>query len=274
MITSRRVAMLSVLAVLALPAAAHIAAQAPPSDPCVDDRDRDDSDSSHCEVRTERLAAGALAVDAGRNGGIRVTGWDEGDTLVQAVVRARADTDDRARAIVDGVRIETAGGKVHAVGPDVGRHESWWVSYQVNTPRRTDLALNARNGGITIDGVSGDISFETTNGGVRLTDLSGWVRGQTRNGGLTVALVGDKWDGTGLDVETRNGGVNLSIPDGYSAELETRTVNGGFRTEIPLTIQGDLTRRHGISATLGSGGAHLRVRTTNGGVRIARRAGQ
>jgi hypothetical protein len=273
MITSRRLALLPLLAALALPAAARIAAQAPASDPCVEGRGRDDSGSSHCEVRTERLAAGPLAVDAGRNGGIRVTAWDEGDTLVQAIVRARADTDDRAKAIVDGVRIETAGGTVRAVGPETGRHESWSVSYQINTPRRTDLTLNARNGGITIDGVSGNINFETTNGGVRLTDLSGWVRGQTRNGGLTVALAGDRWDGTGLDVETRNGGVSLSIPDGYSAELETRTVNGGFRTEIPLTVQGDLTTRHGISATLGSGGAHLRVRTTNGGVRIAKRAG-
>ena len=68
-------------------------------------------------------------------------------------------------------------------------------------------------------------------------------------------LSGDRWDGVGLDVETSNGGVNLTIPEGYNADLTTRTVNGGFRTDFPMTIQGELSPRHGISTTLGSGGA-------------------
>lgn len=106
---------------------------------------------------------------------------------------------------------------------------------------------------------------------MRLSDIGGSVRGRTRNGGVTVALAGQRWDGDGLDVETTNGGVTLSIPDGYNADLETRTVNGSFRTDYPITIQGELNSRRGISTTLGSGGAPVRVRTTNGGLRINRR---
>ena len=64
----------------------------------------------------------------------------------------------------------------------------------------------------------------------------------TRNGGLNVTLSGDRWDGEGLDVETSNGGVTVTIPDGYNAELETRTVNGGLRIDFPITVQGELTR--------------------------------
>jgi DUF4097 and DUF4098 domain-containing protein YvlB len=138
-------------------------------------------------------------------------------------------------------------------------------------PRHNDLDLNANNGGVTISGVSGNIRFDTNNGGVRLTDVGGDVRGATHNGGLNVVLGGSRWDGTGLDVETTNGGVNLSIPDGYNADLETRTLNGGFRTDFPITIQGELTARNGISTTLGSGGPPVRVRTTNGGLKINRR---
>ena len=37
------------------------------------------------------------------------------------------------------------------------------------------------------------------------------------------------------------------------------------------TIQGELTSLQGVSTTLGSGGAPVRVRTTNGGLRISRR---
>jgi hypothetical protein len=97
------------------------------------------------------------------------------------------------------------------------------------------------------------------------------VRGETHNGGLTVSLTGQRWDGDGIDVETTNGGVTVEIPDGYNAQLETRTVNGGFRTELPMTIQGELSMARGITTTLGSGGAPVRVRTTNGGLRITRR---
>jgi DUF4097 and DUF4098 domain-containing protein YvlB len=106
---------------------------------------------------------------------------------------------------------------------------------------------------------------------VRLQDVGGRVNGETRNGGLNVTLNGSKWDGEGLDVQTSNGGVDLRIPDDYNAELETRTVNGGLRIDFPITVQGELTSRRGLSTTLGSGGPLIRARTTNGGVTIRRR---
>ena len=72
-------------------------------------------------------------------------------------------------------------------------------------------------------------------------------------------------------MHTSNCGVTLHIPEGYNAELSTRTVNGGFRSELPMTIQGELSPRRGIQTTLGSGGPPVSVRTTNGGLRINRR---
>jgi DUF4097 and DUF4098 domain-containing protein YvlB len=273
----RLASLLVAAAVLAGPSLYGASTQISSEDPCADrrwDDDDDDEHRSHCEVREERLAPGPLNVDAGRNGGIRVASWDENSTRIQAVVQTHARSEDRAREIANGVQIQTAGGQVRSVGPDsadLGRREGWSVSFRINVPRQTDLSLSASNGGITIEGVSGNIEFSTRNGGVRLRDLAGWVHGRTTNGGLNVMLSGQRWDGNGLDVETTNGGVNLAIPDGYSADLETRTVNGGFRTEYPIVLQGELTTRRGITTRLGSGGAPLRVRTTNGGVRITKR---
>lgn len=239
--------------------------------PC-DDRDRRDDDTyRHCEVREERLPAGPLAVDAGPNGGIRVEGWDGDDILVRAVVQASARDEAEAKRLAEQVEIRAGGGRVSANGPQTERRQSWSVSYRISVPRRTDLELNARNGGITIANVAGTIRFDTTNGGVRLSDLAGQVSGRTRNGGLRVALGGTQWDGEGLDAETSNGGVTLEIPSSYNAQLETRTENGGFRFDYPLTIAGELSPRRGISTTLGSGGAPVRVRTTNGGLRIEQR---
>ena len=240
------------------------------ADPCRNYNDRDDDYYQHCEVRDSTLPPGPLNVDAGQNGGVSVEAWDRNEIRVRAIVRGSARADARAREIASLVQVQSGGGRVYATGPDLDRREWWSVSYRINVPRQNDLDLSATNGGITIVGVSGNLRFDTTNGGVKLQDVGGRVNGETRNGGLDVRLNGTRWEGEGLDVETSNGGVTLSIPDGYNAELETRTVNGGLNIDFPITVQGELTSRRGISTTLGSGGPPVRVRTTNGGVRIRR----
>lgn len=240
-------------------------------DPCRSNNYSDDDYRQHCEVRESTMGAGALNVDAGQNGGIVVEGWDRNEIRVRAVVQGNARTEQRAREIAGQVQVQAGGGRVYATGPSLERREWWSVSYRINVPRRNDLDLRASNGGITIVGVNGNMRFDTTNGGVKLQDIGGRVNGETRNGGLNVSLSGDRWDGEGLDVETSNGGVTLNLPENYNAELETRTVNGGLRIDFPITVQGELTSRRGINTTLGSGGPLVRVRTTNGGVRVARR---
>ncbi|MEO6238491.1 MAG: DUF4097 family beta strand repeat-containing protein [Vicinamibacterales bacterium] len=244
--------------------------QAANDDPCRE-RGGDRDDYTFCEVREENMSAGPLIVDAGTNGGIRIDGWDRNEIHVVAVINTHARSDADAKALASGVQIQAGSGKVSSTGPSTARREGWSVSFRISVPRHNDLDLTANNGGVSISGVTGNIRFETSNGGVRLTDLGGDVRGETHNGGLSVMLGGARWDGAGLDVETTNGGVTLSIPDGYNVDLTTRTVNGGFRTEMPITVQGELTSRQGISTTLGAGGAPVRVRTTNGGLKINRR---
>lgn len=226
-----------------------------------------------CEVREFSFAAdGDLEIDGGLNGGIAVTGWDGDEVRVEARVRARARTDERAEELADEIRITADAERVSADGPRGGSREGWSVSYRVHVPRGTDLDLETHNGGIRIADVEGRIRFSALNGGVSVKGAGGDVAGHTTNGGVSVELTGDTWNGDGLDVETTNGGVVLAIPEGYSAELETGTVNGGFTFDVPVTVQGRIGRR--FRTTLGDGGAPVRVTTTNGGVKIVRAAGR
>ena len=226
-------------------------------------------DERYCEVREQTLpATDGVTVDAGPNGGIGVTGWSRDEVNLQAKVQAHADTEERAQEIAAAVTIRTDGGRIRAEGPKSGKDEWWSVSYRMSVPVRTDLSLETKNGGISIDGVSGDLEFRALNGGVSLRGVSGYVNGSTTNGGLSIELTGSEWDGEGLDVKTTNGGVNLKIPEGYSARLETGTVNGRLEIGFPVTVQGRLDKR--LTTELGSGGRPIRVRTTNGGVKISR----
>ena len=69
-----------------------------------------------------------------------------------------------------------------------------------------------------------------------------------------------------MDVQTTNGGVQLLVPENYSAHLETGTVNGGVNLGFPLNVPGKVEKS--ISTDLGSGGATIRLMTTNGGVSV------
>jgi DUF4097 and DUF4098 domain-containing protein YvlB len=222
----------------------------------------------HCEIKEQTLPAtgGIIKVDGRQNGGVSVKGWERNEILVRAKVQAQAPTESEAQAMVSQVRIETASANIYAEGPQ-SRERSWWsASFEVFVPHRSDLNLKAHNGGISIDSVQGAIEFETHNGGASLRDLNGNVKGRTTNGGLSVRLSGNRWEGAGLDVKTTNGGVNLVVPENYSAHLETGTVNGGFNLGIPVTVQGKIEKN--LSTDLGSGGATLRLMTTNGGVSV------
>jgi DUF4097 and DUF4098 domain-containing protein YvlB len=128
--------------------------------------------------------------------------------------------------------------------------------------------LEANNGGIVIADVQGTVNFNGVNGGVVLKRVGGNVHGATTNGGLVVELSGDRWNGESLDVETTNGGIVMSVPENYSAHLETRTVNGSLDIDFPVTVPGRITKE--LTVDLGSGGATVRAVTTNGGVKIKR----
>ncbi len=222
-----------------------------------------------CEVRESTLAAlERLEIDGGMNGGVTVVGWSQNQIEVDAKVWAQARTQERADEILRAVDVETRGGRLRASGPDTGRREGWGVSFDVRVPHSTDLDVETHNGGLKIEGVEGDIRFDVLNGGVSLTALAGDVRGHTTNGGLTVDLTGARWEGSGLDVETTNGGVNLRVPDGYSAQLVTGTVNGKMDFEFPVTVQGRMGDR--LETQLGDGGPMIRAVTTNGRVRVVR----
>lgn len=236
-----------------------------------------DGKSSFNEIREMTLpATGELNVDGGQNGGIRVKGENRSDILVRACVQTWGTSEENAKANAGSIKISTSG-QIKAEG---GEDSRWSVSYEITAPRSTNVNLSARNGGISLDGIDGKLEFETVNGGVSLRDVAGEVRGRTTNGGVNVVLSGNSWKGGGLDVTTSNGGVHISMPENYAANIETGTVNGGFNSDIPALnvttedVKGDRSRSRRINTPINGGGPTIRVVTTNGGVKISSGDGQ
>lgn len=244
---------------------------------CRNDHDWNrDTRVRHCEVRVVGLKGavrgGPLTVDPGMNGGVDLEGWDRDSVAVAARIQVNARSDDDAAAIAREIRIDASGRTIRAVGPEpTGRHQSWSVSFVVYVPRRTDLSIATENGPLSVREVAGHMELSTQNGPLVLVGAAGDVRARAQNGPLMVKLTGERWDGAGLDAETMNGPADLRIPEGYNAKIDFGTINGPMSVGFPLTvtINGRITDR--ISTTLGSGGAPVRVVTTNGPMTVRRR---
>ena len=236
--------------------------------------DWNDNKEKFCEVRQlgMRSVRGTLTIDPDQNGGVHVSAWDRDSIGVFAKIKTWGRTTDDARALARDVKIEAAGTAIRATGPGTrSRYNNWSVEFEVFVPRQTNLAVHTENGPLAVEGVKGVLDLSAENGPVSLSGVAGAVKARVLNGPLSVDLEGDHWDGDGLDAEAENGPVDLAIPAGYSARLETGTINGPMTLGFPLTVtvQGRITQR--ISTTLGSGGALVRVVTTNGPFVLRRR---
>jgi hypothetical protein len=229
------------------------------------------NDRAHfCEIRSVTMRPESrIFVDGRDNGGVAFHGWDRNEVKVVAMIQTNGDNDSEAEALARQVRINSSGGRISAEGPATARRSWWSVSYDIYVPTRSNLEAVTRNGGVSAEAVEGELDFEAQNGGISIENVSGDVRGETTNGGISASLSGNSWRGKGLDLRTTNGGVNLTIPRAYNAQLETGTTNGGMRIDFPITVQGLIGKR--IRTQLGSGGPLVSVITTNGGVRVSQR---
>jgi DUF4097 and DUF4098 domain-containing protein YvlB len=232
------------------------------------DENKWERDEHACEVREITIDAdwSLITVDGGTNGGISVEGWDKDEIRIRAKIRAWDRNEDDARDTLKEIEIKLNGETIQADGPRMKNRHGWSVSYELMVPRKSNLNLETLNGGIRIEDVEGEIRADATNGGLKLSQLAGDVDVHTTNGGVSVELHGDSWTGRGLEASTTNGGVKVWIPKDYNADLETGTVNGGIDFDFPITVQGRISKQ--IRATLGDGGPTIRIKTTNGGVRL------
>ena len=227
-----------------------------------------------CEVRTEtfRAGTGTIRIHPGQNGGVSVESGTGSEIEVEARIQAESREEGRATSIAKSVDVGHSGNNIVASGPDMGNNENWSVTYVVRVPRNSDLDIKTTNGPIGVRNVRGRIVASTINGPLALADVAGDVRASTTNGPLSVRLSGARWEGAGLDAETSNGPVTLTIPDDYNANLEAGTTNGPFTTEIPLSVKSTGRERSTrINTKIGDGGAPVRVNTTNGPIQIRKR---
>lgn len=224
-----------------------------------------------------KVAPGQAIEIKGVNGGITATGTTGGEVELVAVKRGRRSDPREVKIDV----VEHAGGvTICAVYPTDGqpnecapgkggrmrvRDNDVNVEFKLSVPAGVRFVGRTVNGGIDARGIMADAEAETVNGGVDL-DSTGTARATTVNGGISARFGRADWSGA-LKLETVNGGIDVSMPDGLSADVLASTVNGDISTDFPITVTGKIGKRK-LSGTIGSGGRQLEMKTVNGGIEL------
>ena len=144
------------------------------------------------------------------------------------------------------------------------------VEYTVRVPDGVRLLARTTNGGVEVNGLTGDVDVSTTNGGITIA-TAGMAKARTTNGSLDVSI-GTLRGTEDLDFRTTNGGITLRVPTGLNANLRAVTTNGGITSDFPITVQGTFGPRR-LEGVIGSGGRQIVLQTTNGDVQLLRAGG-
>lgn len=137
----------------------------------------------------------------------------------------------------------------------------------IQVPRGAHVSANTVNGGVRVEGMTGEIKASTVNGGVTVATSGGPVSATTVNGSVRADI------GTAtrepMRFRTVNGSVEIALPGETSADVDISTVNGSINTEFPMTITGRWGPKN-ARGTINGGGETISISTVNGSVRLRR----
>ena len=206
------------------------------------------------------------------NGPVHITAWDRNEVKVDAVKYARTQERlDEAKIQVDAASDRVS---IHTEYPnrtnnftDDDRDNPASVEYTLMVPRTARLdKIELINGGLDIDGVSGEVRASCINGRLKASGLAGRVKLATVNGHLDAAFA--TLGTSSVDLSSVNGGMDLTLPSDAKAEIDASTVHGGIQNDFGLHVVNHQYVGHSLAGQLGGGGARIHLSNVNGRIEV------
>ena len=147
------------------------------------------------------------------------------------------------------------------------------------------VVLHTGDGSLNVSAIKGSLQMRTGDGGIDASDIDGKISAVSGDGHITIdgrfdvvqAKSGDgrirvrAHPGSKLDsswsVSSGDGGIEIAVPSDLSADIEAISGDGSVTSDLPLTIQGTVskTRVHG---KLNGGGQTLTIHTGDGSIHL------
>jgi hypothetical protein len=197
------------------------------------------------------------------NGLVEIIAWDKNEVSVEAI-KSAPEPGDLARISLkidstpDRLSIETEHKKKKLlVGTWRGE-----VHYTLHVPAGIRLEkISVINDQIRVRNVKGSVHLTTVNGHIDATGLGATGRFETVNGEISVVYASL----SGIDalsLRTVNGRCDLTVPKDAAFSVDSKSVSGGVRTDMPIKIE-----KSGLAhfrGSVGDGGPKITFNSVNG----------
>ena len=227
------------------------------------------------------------------DGSIEIRPWDKPD--VQVVIEKRGRDKEDVAAIE--VHAEQSGNHIEISVTEPKRDRGGFnihfnnrsAKLIVSVPASSDVAAKSGDGSIDIERVAGhvqlrsgdgsirgrllggDIDANTGDGSIKLDGKLTSVRVRTGDGSVTIHADPGSSPGADWDIVTGDGSVTLEVPDGFDAELDAHTGDGGIHMrDVTLSNVTGKIGKNSLRGRLGAGGRAVRVRTGDGSITLKR----
>jgi len=205
------------------------------------------------------------------DGRVTVRGWDKQEVSYTATKHAY---DEQGLKLIT-IRAQQHGQSI-SINAEPGNDHSGSVHLDVFVPRRSAIHVSSGDGGLNLDGVSGDITLRSGDGPIEVANGGRQLQVNTGDGVIKVikfegavdARTGDgeiNLDGNfnSLSARTGDGTISLTVPAGSSFTIETNSPdeisNEGFIVAEDITPSARLKRWR-----IGNGGKVFVLKTGEG----------
>jgi putative adhesin/cell wall-active antibiotic response 4TMS protein YvqF len=136
---------------------------------------------------------------------------------------------------------------------------------------RTDLEFSRIDGDLDLDSddlhadqITGPLHLTTRSKEIRLEDVSGDVRVQNEHGGIEVSMrsLGN------VQIDSRNGDINLSVPDKAGFHLDAQTRGGEIQSDFSELKIDNNEHEAKATGTVGNGSSHIVLNNEHDGIEI------
>jgi DUF4097 and DUF4098 domain-containing protein YvlB len=136
---------------------------------------------------------------------------------------------------------------------------------------------------VLVAGTAGDFDISNVNGRITMTDVAGSGSAVTVNGAVAASFISAPQHSSTF--RTINGDVDITLPEGTSADFHMKTFNGHLFTDFAVEPKAEnaavtreslggmsVIRTSGFTTVrAGNGGPDLTLESLNGDVRVLRR---
>lgn len=229
---------------------------------------RYDRDNSWFHWDTPLSVQWNIRVPAKYHVDVRTSGGDVKLTDVSGEVEVRTSGGDIDAGRVSGrTDLRTSGGDIviESASGDVNAHTSGGGIRVGDTTGSVEAKTSG--GSIHLARVSGDVTAKTSGGGIKIDEALGRVDASTSGGSIT-ARFGRQPSGDSR-LSTSGGGVTVYLAPSVAADIDAHASGGGVHSDIPITVTGSQDR-DSLEGKINGGGPRLVLRTSGGGITLAR----